>query len=78
MYFNKKLISYCIFEKNIFIEMVICVAVDCKKDSRQGKAKVFIIFKGRKSETAMVHKNKTLKCLGFFKVLYNLGHIIEI
>ena len=34
VYFNKKLISYCI----IFIEMVICVDVDCKNDGRQGKA----------------------------------------
>ena len=39
MYFNKKLISYCIiFETNIFIEMVICVDVDSKSDGRQGKA----------------------------------------
>ena len=39
MYFNKKVISYCIIiETNIFIEMVICVAVDSKSDSRQGKA----------------------------------------
>ena len=36
---------------NIFIEMVICVAVDCKSDSRQGKA--------RKSEIVMAYKNKT-------------------
>ena len=26
-----------IFETNIFIEMVICMAVDCKSDSRQEK-----------------------------------------
>ena len=44
---------------NIFIERVVGVAVDCKSDSRQGKAKVFIIFLGQKSETAMAHKNKT-------------------
>ena len=31
MYFNKKLISQR-------IEMVICVAVDCKSDTRQGMA----------------------------------------
>ena len=38
MYFNKKVISYCIIiETNIFIEMVICVAVDSKSDSRRGK-----------------------------------------
>ena len=36
----KKVISYCIiFETNIFIEMVICVAVDSKSDGRQRKAK---------------------------------------
>ena len=34
-----KLISYCvIFETNIFIEMIICVAVDSKSDARQGRA----------------------------------------
>ena len=33
-----------IFETNIFIEMVICVAVDCKSDSRQGKGYVLINF----------------------------------
>ena len=33
---------------NIFIEMVICVAVDCKSDSRQGKAKDFINLHGTK------------------------------
>ena len=38
--------------------MVVCVGVDSKSDSRQGKAYVFIISKGRKSVTAMVHKNK--------------------
>ena len=40
MYFNKKeVISYCtIFQTNIFIKMVICVAVDSESDSRQGKA----------------------------------------
>ena len=39
--------------------MVICVAVDCKSDTRQGRAYVFINFpKGRKSETTMAHKNK--------------------
>ena len=43
------MISYCIiFETNIFIEMVICVAVDSKSDSRQGKAYVFINFQGTK------------------------------
>ena len=40
-------------QRNISIEMVICVAVDCKSDSRQGKAKV------PKSKTAMTYKNKT-------------------
>ena len=34
--------------------MVICVAVDCKSNSRQGRHKL-------KSETAMAHKNKTKK-----------------
>ena len=43
---------------NIFTEMVICVAVACKSDSRQGKAKIFI-SQERKSVTAMAHKNKT-------------------
>ena len=34
----KKLVSHCItFETNIFIEIAICMAVDCKSDSRQGK-----------------------------------------
>ena len=32
----------------MFIEMFICVAVDCKSDSRQVKAKVFINFQGEK------------------------------
>ena len=32
------------FETNIFIEMIICVAGDSKSDSRQGKAYVFINF----------------------------------
>ena len=39
--------------------MVICVAVDCKSDSRQGKAKVLWISQERKSETVMAHKVKT-------------------
>ena len=39
MYFDEKVISYCIiFESNTFIEMVICVAVDSKSHSRQVKA----------------------------------------
>ena len=34
----KKIISYCmIFETNMFIEMVDCVAVDCESDTRQGR-----------------------------------------
>ena len=33
---------------DIFIEMVICMAVDCKSDSRKGKAEVFIYFQGTK------------------------------
>ena len=38
----KKIISYCmIFETNIFIEMVDCVAVDCESDTRQGRDEVF-------------------------------------
>ena len=41
--------------------MVICVAVDCNSDSRQGKAYVFINFQGTKSETGMADKNKTYK-----------------
>ena len=50
MYFNKKkVISYCIiFETNVFIEIVICVALDSKSDSRQGKAYLFINFQGTK------------------------------
>ena len=65
VYFNKKLISNCIiFETNKkFIEMVISMAVYCKSmeiygksDSRQGK---IFVSKKRKSETVMVHKNKT-------------------
>ena len=48
MYFNKKLISYfIIFETNIITEMVICVAVDSKSNSRQEIA--FINFQGTKS-----------------------------
>ena len=36
MYFNKELVSYCIiFETNIVTEMVICVSVDNKSNSRQ-------------------------------------------
>ena len=31
---------------NIFIEMVVSVAVDCQSDSRQGKVYVFINFQG--------------------------------
>ena len=50
MHFNKKVISsYCIiFKKNIFIEKVICVAVDSKSDSRPRKAYVFINFQATK------------------------------
>ena len=33
---------------NIFLEMANCVAVDCKSDSRQEKAKVFINFQKTK------------------------------
>ena len=34
----KKSFSYWImFETNMFIEMVICVAVDCKYDARHGR-----------------------------------------
>ena len=40
---------------NIFIEMVICMAVDSKREVDFGK-------KGRKSETQMAQKNKTQKC----------------
>ena len=39
--------------------MVICVAVDCKMIVDKGRPKLLEIFKGRKSETAMAHKNKT-------------------
>ena len=37
------------------METIICETMDCKIDSRQGKAQ---ISKGQKSETAMVHRNK--------------------
>ena len=30
-----------IFETNMFIEMVDCVAVDCESDTRQGRDEVF-------------------------------------
>ena len=40
----------------MFIEMVFCVAVDFKRDSRKGRPN---ISKGRKFETAMAYKNKT-------------------
>ena len=33
---------------NIFIEMAICMAVDCKSDIGQGKAEVFINFQETK------------------------------
>ena len=34
-----EIISYCIiFETNVFIEMVICIAIDFKSDIRQRKA----------------------------------------
>ena len=38
-------------QTNVFIEMVIHVAVDCKSDSRE----VFINYQG--TETAIAHKN---------------------
>ena len=41
--------------------MVICVAVDSQSDSRQWRACILQISKGRKSETAMSHNNKTKK-----------------
>ena len=41
--------------------MVICLALDSKSDSRQGKPAFLLISKGRKSATAMAHKNKTQK-----------------
>ena len=47
----KKLISYgIIYETNkcIFIEMVICMYIDCKNESRHGNALVFINFQGAK------------------------------
>ena len=39
VYLKKKLVSYCvIFEtKNVFIEMVICLTVGYKSDTRKGK-----------------------------------------
>ena len=39
MYFNKKtdFILYILKQINIFVEMVICVAVDCKSDTTQKK-----------------------------------------
>ena len=46
IYLNKKVISYCIvFETDIFIEIVICVVLDSKKNNRQGKAQVFYKFR---------------------------------
>ena len=36
-------------ERKIFVEIVICVAVDRKSDSRQGKYKVFINFQDKKN-----------------------------
>ena len=33
---------------NMFVEMVICVAVDCKSNNRQGKAWGFTNFQGTK------------------------------
>ena len=37
---KKRILNCIIFERHkyIYIEMIICVAVDCKSDSRQGKA----------------------------------------
>ena len=47
MYFNKKNRSpYCII---LQINRYICVPVDCKSDSKQGKAKVFIDFQEKKN-----------------------------
>ena len=47
MHFTEKTDLYCIiFETNILTEMAICVAGDCKSNSRQGKAYVFINFQG--------------------------------
>ena len=39
MYFNKKtdFILYILKQINIFVEMVICVAVDCESDTTQKK-----------------------------------------
>ena len=37
-----------------FIEIVTCVALNCK-----GRSKFLEISKGRKSETVMAHENKT-------------------
>ena len=49
MYFNNKKKSNCIIiEANVFLEIVICVAVDSKSGSTQGKAQVFINVKGTK------------------------------
>ena len=36
--------------------MVICVAVDCENDSRQGGYKFLYISKGRRSESVMANK----------------------
>ena len=43
-----EMISYCIiFETNVFIEIIICMAIDFKSDIRQRKAEVFINFQGK-------------------------------
>ena len=68
---------------NIFIEIVIYVSVDCKSDSRQGEPKFLQISKGRKSETAMVRKNKKQKypvdttCHNLSRLLLRLKFLLE-
>ena len=65
------MISYCIiFETNIFIEIVICVVVDCKSDSRQRKAKVFMNFPGTKTS------NGSKKWLVEISSQYNMSECV--
>ena len=45
--------------------MVIYVPVDCESDSRQGKAKVFINFRGPISETAIWLIKHPRMCHGY-------------
>ena len=47
---------------NIFIEMVICLAVGCKSDATQGQDYMFMNFQGKKIWNNNKDKNIKIKC----------------